>query len=424
MTLNRLRVGRHWVLGAFAVTLACDRSSSKAPPSHPDNGAAGEMKDMPGMAVKPDSDTPATPGTLASSVKFTAAQIQHGGVRWGPVTAGVASGSAVVPGEIAPNEDRTERLGAPAGGRVLSVHVRPGEQVAAGQVLVTMQSRDAGMAQSDVAKADAELSSRRAEAQYTSSARSRAERLLALKAIARQEYERAITDDDHARAALAQAEAELQRARATAEQLSVSGGANGQIAIRAIASGVVLARTAVPGAVVEAGAPLVVITDPASLWLTVAAPEQLSGLFHRGGQLRFTVPAYPSDTFAARVDAVAPGLEPETRTLSVRALVSSSARLKPQMLAAVLVEGATSVPAVFVPEDAVQLLKGKPYVFIARPDAKGGATFERREVLLGSRAGGRVAVIHGLAAGEVAVTAGAFAVKAEFEKSTMPKMEM
>jgi cobalt-zinc-cadmium efflux system membrane fusion protein len=159
--------------------------------------------------------------------------------------------------------------------------------------------------------------------------------------------------------------------------------------------------------------------------LAVSAPEQLTALFHRGGRLRFTVPAYPTDTFTARVDAVGAGLEADTRTLSVRALIANMGnRLKPQMLANVLVEGVGSVPAAFVPEDAVQLIQGRPNAFLARPDGKGGAKFERREVILGSRMGGRVAVLRGLAAGDVVILAGAFAVKAEFQKATMPKMEM
>jgi cobalt-zinc-cadmium efflux system membrane fusion protein len=358
------------------------------------------------------------------SVDLTAAQIAHGGVRWAPVAMSTSSGTATVPGEVIPNEDRTARLGAPARGRVIAVSVRPGDRVSVGQVLVTLQSPEAGMAQSDVTKAEAEVASRKAEAQYVASARARADRLLALKAIPRQDYDRAITDDQHARAALAQSEAELRRARTTAEQLSVGSEANGEIVIRATAAGVVLARTALPGAVVEAGTPLVIVTDPASLWLTINAPEQMAALFHRGARLRFTVPAYPADTFTAHVDAIGAGLEPDTRTLGVRALIESGGRLKPQMLASVFVDGAGTVPAVFLPDDAVQLLRERPYVFLARPDGKGGTRFERREVVLGSRSGGRVAVIRGLAPGDVVVVAGAFAVKAEFQKANMPKMEM
>jgi membrane fusion protein, heavy metal efflux system len=387
--------------------------------------AACSKPDVPRQdAAKPDTamkmaDMP------AMSVTLSAVQIAHGGVKWGPVAMGTASGAAVIPGEVLPNEDRTARLGAPARGRILGVPVRPGDRVTVGQVLVTMQSPEAGMAQSDVSKAEAELAARRAEAQYAAGARARADRLLALKSIPRQDYERAISDDEHARASVAQAEAELRRARATADQLSAGASASGEVTLRAPSAGVVLSRTAVPGTVVEAGAPLVVVTDPSQLWLTISAPEQLSALFHRGGRVRFVVPAYPADTFAARVDAVGAGLEPETRTLSVRGVVvNGDGRLKPQMLANAIVEGAGSSAAAFVPDDAVQLVQGKPNVFVARPDNKGGATFERREVTVGTRSGGRVAVLRGLAAGDVIVVAGAFAVKAELQKSGMPKMEM
>jgi cobalt-zinc-cadmium efflux system membrane fusion protein len=376
---------------------------------------------MPGMAMPTRGETAAK---AVNAVAFSAQQVQHGGVRWGPVTSGTAASTAIVPGALVPNEDRTARLGAPARGRVMDVRVQPGDRVAQSDILVTLQSADAGMAQSDVTKAAAEVTARRAQAQYAVSARARTDRLLALKAIPRQDYERAIVDDEQARASLAQAEAELKRAQSAAEQLGATASGVGEIALRAPRGGVVLARYAVPGSVVEAGAPLVVVTDPATLWLRVNAPEQLASLFHAGNQLRFTVPAFPGDTFSARIEAVNPGLEADTHTLAVRGVVSSGNRLRAEMLASVAVTGSPNTRAVLVPEDAVQLLAGKPTVFLAKPDGKGGATFEKRVVEVGARSGGRIAVTRGLVAGEVVVTGGAFAVKAEFAKGAMPKMEM
>jgi multidrug efflux pump subunit AcrA (membrane-fusion protein) len=70
------------------------------------------------------------------------------------------------------------------------------------------------------------------------------------------------------------------------------------------------------------------------------------------------------------------------------------------------------------------MLKGKPVVFIARPLPNGGAKFVRRDVEVGSRTGGRTAILRGLGDGDVIVTKGAFAVKAELEKGSTPKMEM
>jgi cobalt-zinc-cadmium efflux system membrane fusion protein len=207
-----------------------------------------------------------------NSVVFSAAQVQHGAVQWESVVLTSTASTAVAPGTIVPDEDQTARMGAPAQGRVIAVRVRPGDRVAPGQVLVTLQSPEAGAAQADVEKAEAELTSRRAQAAYAKSARDRAERLLALKAISRQEYERAIADDELARAEQSQAESELRRAMSTAAQLG-AGSNSGEVALTAPISGVVLSRNAVPGVVVEAGTPLVTVTNLSRLWLTVDVPE-------------------------------------------------------------------------------------------------------------------------------------------------------
>jgi multidrug efflux pump subunit AcrA (membrane-fusion protein) len=109
----------------------------------------------------------------------------------------------------------------------------------------------------------------------------------------------------------------------------------------------------------------------------------------------------------------------------VRATVDNrGGRLKPEMIATVLADAGPPVAAALVPDDAVQMLKGRTVVFLARPQANGSVQFTPREVEVGSRGGGRVAVTRGLAAGDVVVTTGAFAVKAQSDKSAMPKMDM
>ncbi|PYQ93489.1 MAG: hypothetical protein DMF96_29690 [Acidobacteria bacterium] len=219
--------------------------------------------------------------------------------------------------------------------------------------------------------------------------------------------------------------AELRRAKSVAEQIGAAASATGEIAIRSPLNGVVLARTAVPGTVVEAGTPLVVVTDPSTLWLSIDAPENLASLFSVGAQLRFTVPAYPADTFSARIDAVGAGLDPSTRTLPIRAVIRNrDDRLKPEMLASVSAQGGGAISAPSVPEDAVQLLDGKSVVFVAHPDSMGGAHFVPRDVQLGSRSGGRIAITQGLAPGDLVVTRGALAIKAQIKKGAMPAMEM
>ena len=268
-----------------AALLALGCSKKPNPPAA--NADSAAMANMPGMAkgdtTKPGALAPGTDaGAPPASLTVTASQIAHGKILWGQVTMGLAASTAAIPGQVTTDEDRTARIGAPARGRIVTVRVNQGDRVRTGQTLVVIQSPDAGTAQSDVAKATAMVASRRAQAQYAKGARERAERLLALKAIPKQDYDRAIADDELAQSELHEAEAELSRARTAAEQMGADAATNGEIQIRAPFDGTVLTRSAVPGTFIEAGSPLLVVTDPSRLWLTVNAPEQFAGLFRLG----------------------------------------------------------------------------------------------------------------------------------------------
>lgn len=355
----------------------------------------------------------------ASRVTFTAAEVEHGGVRWAPVAASDVSGVLEYPGQLVPNEDRTARLGAPAQGRVMEVHVQLGDRVTAGQQLVTLQSPEASAARADYNKAVAAVGSARATATYARTARERAERLFAIKAASRQDVERAQAEDEVAQAVLRQAEAEVGRASAAAEQLGGASAA-GAMVLRSPMSGTVLSREARPGAVVEAGSPLVTVADTRTLWLEIAVTDRVASSIRPGARVDFGVPAFPADTFEARIRSVGGALDPSTRTVPVRATVDNRAgRLRAAMFATTWIETGARRQAVLLPADAVQLLANRPVVFVARPDGKGGATFERHGVQIGRSAGGQTQVLSGVTPGEVVVVAGAFAVKSEFARAKM-----
>ena len=361
--------------------------------------------------------------TPANSVTLTPAQIQNAKVKWAlPVVAAIPA-TTEVPAQIVANEDRTARVSATAEARAITVHVSPGQRVSKGTSLVTLQSQDASTARSEVSKAQAEVTSRQAARVYSRTARERAERLLSLRAIPRQDYERAIADDETAAAALSQARSELTRARSAAQQLGVDP-VSGAMTLRSPLSGVVVSREVVPGAVVMPGTPLVTITDPASLWLTIAVPQALSTDVAVGSTVRFTATAAPADTFTARVQSVGGAYDPNTRSLPVRAVIANpGGRLRPEMFAKAWISGGSAQSYPTVPDEAVQRIGGKPVILVAKPDSKGGATFEAREVEIRS-AGNRWAVIRGLKSSELVVIDGAFAVKSQIEKAKMPEMEM
>src|SRR5215210_5240294 len=364
-------------------------------------------------------ESPKLEGPL-TSVQMTPEQLQHGGVAWARAESQEMAPSIEIPGELLPNEDRTVRLGAPAEGRVLRVTVAVGDKVARGRSLVELQSPGASAALADLVKARAEINSRRAALAYAKTARERAERLLAAKAGARQDLDRALADEELAQAALAQAEAEVARARGAIEQLGVSP-STGQMSIRAPHSGLVLTREVTPGAVVQAGTPLVTVSDISTLWLKIAAPDRAANALRTGQSVRFSVAALPGETFEARVDSLGGGLDPQTRTVPVRATVANpGGKLRPHMFTTVLLEVGAKTDAVAVPDGAVVLLDEQPAVFVATPENGGGARLERRRVQIGGKTGERTLIVGGIRPNDNVVVRGAFAVKSLFERAKMP----
>ena len=344
--------------------------------------------------------------------------IQHGAIRWAPATLRLVGSAAEVPGQLVVNEDRTIRIGARAEARVLAVQVQVGDRVHAGQALVALESGEATTARADHNKALADLNARKAAATYARAAHERADRLLIVKAIPRQDVERAAADDELAKSEVIRADAEVARTRSELARLGV--GPNGNMAMRSSIGGVVLSRDARPGTVVQPGAPLVVVSDPSTLWLDVLVSDRAAAALRTGGRLRFAVPAYPADTFFARIVSVGGALDSATRTIMVRGLVDNMrGKLRSQMFATVWLDGGGAQQVLTVPEGAVMLLDERAVVFIARPEKNGAAHFERRNVTTGGTSGGMVEILSGLAPGDLVVTDGAFAVKSELSRSKM-----
>lgn len=399
---SRRTFGLALALPVLITTVSCGDSK----------GTAGDTS---GSAATPPQSNAGT----THVVTMSAAEIQHGGIRWSAVEARETATLIEAPGQLVPNEDRTARIGAPLQARVIAVHVQAGARVGRGQPLVTLQSPEASAARAELMKAEADLSARTSAATYARSALGRAERLLAAKAASRQEYERAQADDALAQSELARARAEVARTRSTLDALGVNS-ADGAVIIRAPLEGTVLAREAAPGMIVAVGAPLVTVSDAASLWLDVSVPATAASALVNGSRVRFGVPAFPADTFEARVVSIGGALDAQTRALPVRAaVVSTRNRLRSAMFATVWLDAGARTASVAVPTKAIMLLDGRPVLFVATPLADGAVRLERRDIDSGGDQGGITRVIRGVKPGDLVVTDGAFAVKATFSRSKM-----
>lgn len=159
----------------------------------------------------------------------------------------------------------------------------------------------------------------------------------------------------------------------------------------------------------SASDPVELLLPGASAWVYAQVFEHEAPLVQPGQTVRITSQSYPGRTFKGRVVGVDPILDATTRTVRVRALVSTDgATLRPESLVDVRIVSPLG-EKLAVPRDAVLDSGDRRIVFVVR----GSGSFAPREVQLGRAAGDWVEVLSGLDAGEQVVTSANFLIDSE-----------
>lgn len=306
-------------------------------------------------------------------------------------------GKVGVTGHLAWDESRTARVAAPVAGRITHVHAEVGQTVRAGASLATVVS-------ADVAAAHAEW--RRAQTDRNLAEKSHARvRELADAGIL------PTKDVQQADAELARSKAEQDRARARLALLTKEphAGADGQFALTAPVSGVIVARRAAVGLEVQPEQPrdaadaLFTISDPLHLWVILDVQERLISRVKPGEQMKIDVSSMPGEQLYARVEQIADFVDPETRTIKVRASIDNpTRRLKAAMFVTAQVE-VEKLEGVRVPSNAVYLQGDKYFVFTQ----KGDGQFKRQMVSAEEAGLGFMRIREGIKAGDSVVSDGA-----------------
>jgi len=181
------------------------------------------------------------------------------------------------------------------------------------------------------------------------------------------------------------------------------------VRITSPADGFVVARQVSVGQRVANGEELYRIADLSHVWVMAEAFGADGEDVAPGASARVSIPGR-SASFAARVSRdVPPQFDRDSQSATLRVEVDNpGAVLRPDMF--VDVEIATPPgSAIVIPADALIDSGFTRTVFVERS----AGVFERRDVETGRRAGGRVEILKGLAAGERIVVAGTFVVDAE-----------
>lgn len=171
-------------------------------------------------------------------------------------------------------------------------------------------------------------------------------------------------------------------------------------------AGVVQRRDLSPGQTVGPTDTPIHVARLDRLWVMIDAFEQDVPRLKTGQPVTLTVRSLPGRTFEAVTDWISFELDPETRTVRVRAVAGNPGGvLRAGMFgtAAIQIENGTGYAT--IPVDAVQTIDGRSVVFV--PGDEPGE-FRAVEVTTGAEGAGMVELTAGLAPGDSAVVRGAF----------------
>lgn len=307
------------------------------------------------------------------------------------------------------------QVGSEISGVVLERRVTEGDQVKPGDLLVVLKSdellaqvRQAELTLTELAtsrrpQATAELAS--AKAQLEQASREAARRRNAEAGIlSAEEIEQALEAERVARnnyetvrlkaAALSTGQVEEASLR---EQLAVAQAQLAKTKIRAAVAGTVLTRDVEPGDLVQPGQTLFTIALTGNTEIRVPLDERNLPQLALGQNATVISDAYPDQSFPARINFIAPSIDPQRGTVEVRLTVNPVPDfLRQDMTVSVNVETDKRERALAIPNDALSNIKGNKAVVVLVRDRK----IQRQPVTLGLRGLAMSEVTSGLSEGD------------------------
>jgi RND family efflux transporter MFP subunit len=291
------------------------------------------------------------PVILLASSMLVAQEAQLPEVRVATIGRGAVTRSIDGVGVLTPWKEVT--IASQGSGAVTAVRCQVGQWVDRNEVLVELDDELARVA---VSEAEADL--RRAEAQQIQAATDvgRAEQLLADEDISESEWELLKLRHHEAVAAVAAAGARHQRAERALRDTRV----------RAPFAGVVARREVEVGSWLSPGQPVVRLVDLGRMKAEFGIPQQRTPEVAAGMEAELTIDLYPGVTFAAEVLRVGVVADPASGQFLLEVAVPQSRAhpLRPGMAARLHLETSDGAAAILVPKEAIIDRGGAAYVLV------------------------------------------------------------
>ncbi|KAF1694251.1 efflux RND transporter periplasmic adaptor subunit [Pseudoxanthomonas koreensis] len=255
------------------------------------------------------------------------------------------------------------------------VHFESGQQVKAGQPLVTLRvnAQQAALGEAQATLAEAEEHYRRLQG------------LAAQQLVARSTLDAQRALRDVAAARVRQMQSDI-----------------GDRHVRAPFAGVLGIRQVSPGALLTPNAVIATLDDLSSMYVDFQVPESALAAITPGARVGATTAAWPGERFEGTVQTVDARVDPNTRAVTVRASFDNpQQRLRPGMLLDVRLFRPER-QALVVPEISVVQVGRDSFVY--RVDAEGKVS--QAPVKAGVRRDGKAEIVEGLQAGDRIVVDG------------------
>lgn len=272
------------------------------------------------------------------------------------------------------------------GGIVETIHFENGAEVAAGAVIVSL----------DTATDRAQLRSLQAAARLAELERDRLKALYQRKSISKSEY-------DQRQSLLEQAEANVAAQQARIEQKTVRAPYAGRLGIRQVNV----------GQYVAAGDPIIGLQSLDPVFLNFTLPEQRFAEMAVGDAVRAEMDALQGQSFEGRITAIEPVIDADTRNFRVQAtLANPRQQLRPGMFARVSLNVGDERDVLTVPRTAISFNPYGNSVFVLveaetkGEDGKPQLVARQRFVRTGEVRGDLIAIEEGLEVGDRVATSG------------------
>lgn len=334
-------------------------------------------------------------------------------------------------GQLQEAADLSAHITTPVTGRVTQIHVQRGQQVRSGQVLATLKSDVVGQIEADLLDTTLQIHSdiRQAQVQldFSNAAYQREQKLFKDRISSQADLEAARTQHEKDRTSLESLQVKQQAVvAAVQERLSLYGVGSGVaaqvartrrldpfITVTAPLSGVLTDRKINVGELADPSKELFTLADLSRVWVVADIYERDIPKVRIGQPVKLTLDSLAGRVFPGRVSYLASELDPQTRTLQLRAVVpNGNQQLKPDMFARVEVMVGDS-GMLSVPRTALQRNGDFTYAYVP----VGPHRYEERQVEVGMDDGQYVQIAHGLKSGEKVVIRGTLALQGEAIKT-------